>query len=115
MHPCEGTTLLISAAKPYKVQDSEVKMRKLFVLIATIVGIGSFAAAGSIASVDFVCPVFNSEAVGAHNPNAVQIGGGDYTIIPSGAQYLDVPDHATNGDGAGTSPGDKNYSAIWNS
>lgn len=70
---------------------------------------------------DFVCPVFNSSAVGVHNPQAVPIGGGDYSIVPSGADHLSVPDHATNMDGAGSPggsharPGETNYSAIWNS
>lgn len=65
----------------------------------------------------FVCPVFNDgSAVGENNPNAVQIAGGDYTIVgPS----VPVPLHATNGDGAGTpggdhsAPGDTDYTAIW--
>ncbi|MBI4090932.1 MAG: hypothetical protein HY422_02825 [Candidatus Komeilibacteria bacterium] len=65
----------------------------------------------------FVCPVFNSDAVGMHNPNAVQIGGGDYTII---GPTLTVPVNATNQDGAGSpggthaGPGDGSYSPIWN-
>ncbi len=82
---------------------------------------------------DFVCPVWNSDSqAGAKNPNAVEIGGGDYTIIPglnrgnSGkvgtqrADTLNVPDGATNMNGDGTpggthaSPGDSDYSAIWN-
>ena len=76
---------------------------------------------------DFVCPVFNSSAaVGEKNPNAQPIGGGDSTIIPGAntgtprANQLDVPDLATNMDGAGSpagshaSPGDTDYSAIWN-
>jgi hypothetical protein len=65
----------------------------------------------------FVCPVFNDgSAVGAHNPNAVEIGDGDYSII---GPNVSVPTHATNGDGAGTpggphsSPGDSDYTAIW--
>lgn len=65
----------------------------------------------------FVCPVFNSNsAVGEHNPNAVQIGGGDYTIP---GPNVSVPIHATNGDGAGTpggehsAPGDSDYTAVW--
>jgi len=65
----------------------------------------------------FVCPVFNSgSAVGAHNPNAVEIANGDYTIP---GPNVSVPIHATNGDGAGSprgdhsSPGDSDYSAIW--
>ena len=65
----------------------------------------------------FVCPVFNDKsAVGAKNPNAVQIGGGDYSII---GPNVSVPTGATNGDGTGTpggahsSPGDRDYTAIW--
>lgn len=85
------------------------------VLLATV-GIPAFATEGT----DFVCPVFNSEAVGEHNPNAVEIGGGDFTVLPDKADRLNVPDGATNGDGAGSpggshsSPGDRDYSAIWN-
>lgn len=77
---------------------------------------------------DFVCPVFKSAAVGAHNPNAVPIFGGDYTILPGfraglgeqRADHLDVPDKATNMNGNGSpggahaAPGDPDYSAIWN-
>lgn len=69
---------------------------------------------------DFVCPVFNSSAVGEHNPNAVPIGGGDSTILPGNATGLNVPDQATNGDGAGSPagdharPGDRDYTAVWN-
>lgn len=65
----------------------------------------------------FVCPVFNdNSAVGEHNPNAVEIDGGDYTII---GPNVSVPVHATNADGAGTpvgdhsAPGDSDYTAIW--
>jgi len=71
----------------------------------------------SVTAAGFVCPVFNADAVGAHNPNAVRIGGNDYSII--GPDVV-VPTHATNGDGAGSpggahsSPGDANYTAIWN-
>jgi hypothetical protein len=65
----------------------------------------------------FVCPVFNPNSqVAAHNPNAVEIGGGDYTIIGPNVR---VPVHATNGNGSGTpggphsAPGDSDYTAIW--
>ncbi len=70
-----------------------------------------------ITAAGFVCPVFNADAVGAHNPNAVQIGGGDYSII---GPDVTVPVHATNGNGAGSpggahsQPGDSDYTAIWN-
>ena len=65
----------------------------------------------------FVCPVFNSNsAVAEHNPNAVPIANGDYTIV---GPEVSVPIHATNGDGTGSpggahsSPGDTDYTAIW--
>ena len=65
----------------------------------------------------FVCPVFNSDSgVADHNPNAVEIGGGDFSIIgPS----VTVATTATNDNGAGSpggahaSPGDSTYTAIW--
>ena len=76
----------------------------------------AFADSGGTA---FVCPVFNSDSVGEHNPNVFEIAGGDYSIIPGKSQGWSVPDHATNGDGAGgpfgphSSPGDTDYTAIW--
>ncbi len=73
-------------------------------------------AAGGKMKVDgFVCPVL-SAVVGEHNPNAVAIGEGHYSII---GPNVSVPVHATNDNGAGTppgphaAPGDKNYTAIW--
>ena len=77
----------------------------------------TFAASGN----DFVCMVFNeNSAVGEHNPNASPLPSGEYTMAPAGAHHLNVPDTATNADGTGTaggahaSPGDSNYTAIWN-
>jgi len=65
----------------------------------------------------FVCPVFNStSAVGEHNPNAVGIYGGDYTVL---GPEVSIPIKATNGDGAGSPegehsvPGDSDYTAVW--
>ncbi len=64
----------------------------------------------------FVCPVLNENA-GTHNPNAVPIANGDYTII---GPNINVPVHATNGNGVGSpagdhaAPGDSDYSPIWN-
>ena len=72
---------------------------------------------------DFVCPVIPSDAVGAHNPIAGPLGDtGTYTVVPatSQANHMNVPDNATNGDGAGvpggpqSAPGDTDYTAIWN-
>lgn len=79
----------------------------------------AFAASASAAvekTDGFVCPVFNSSAVGEHNPNAVPIGGGDYTVL---GPNVSVPVNATNADGAGSpggahsSPGDSDYTPIW--
>jgi hypothetical protein len=86
--------------------------------IAAVFMLGATTASAD-SGTDFVCPVLDP-TVGAHNPNAVPIANGDYTVIPAGAMHLDVPDQATNGDGAGApagahaSPGDPDYSAIWN-
>lgn len=90
---------------------------RLAVVSAIMLG---FLVSATPAFADFVCPVLKPQ-VGAHNPNAVAIGGGDYTVIPGKADHLNVPDHATNMDGAGTPPGtharpgDRDYTAIWNS
>jgi hypothetical protein len=69
----------------------------------------------------FVCPVLGGEA-GEHG-NATGITG---PIGPEGDEFftvigpdVNVPTHATNGNGAGTpggdhsSPGDTDYTAIW--
>ena len=94
-------------------------MRKeLFVFTLAIMLSAAFVIAMPVEKTDgFVCPVFNDNSkVGEHNPNAVEIGNGDYTII---GPEVSVPLHATNGDGAGTpggshsSPGDTDYTAVW--
>jgi hypothetical protein len=69
----------------------------------------------SITAGQFVCPVIKTAAV-LNSPNAMMIGGGDYSII---GPTVTVPTHATNDNGAGlagaahASPGDANYTAIW--
>jgi hypothetical protein len=80
-----------------------------------------------MALADFVCPVLPiSEQGRAHsNANLITISGGDTSILPGAAgnaasSPVDVPDQATNQDGAGSpagahaSPGDPGYTAIWN-
>jgi len=63
----------------------------------------------------FVCPVISTDAV-LNAKNGIQINGA-YSII---GPTVSVPVGATNGDGAGSpggpfsSPGDTNYTAIWN-
>lgn len=107
----------------YKVNNT-IEMKKL-VSFALVVLVGMIAAPAVVGAthpgverVDgFVCPVFNDNSqVGLHNPNAVEIGGGDYSII---GPNVSIPAGATNQDGAGipggthASPGDSDYTAIW--
>jgi hypothetical protein len=73
----------------------------------------------------FVCPVLSVPAQAVDNSGRfTSIGNGEYTFAPGAAGSADtfngnVPDHATNADGAGSpagahaSPGDTNYTAIW--
>lgn len=92
---------------------------RLRVLALTLMVAILVLATAAPAYADFVCPVLNS-TVGQHNPNATPIAGGHYTVAPAGASNISVPDHATNKDGTGSpggthaAPGDRNYSAIWN-
>jgi hypothetical protein len=74
----------------------------------------------------FVCPVLTlpTQAVD-HSGRFGSIGDGQYTFAPGAAGSADtfngnVPNHATNDDGAGSpnpgahaSPGDTSYTAIW--
>ncbi|MDH5378649.1 MAG: hypothetical protein OEX00_10025 [Gammaproteobacteria bacterium] len=63
----------------------------------------------------FVCPVISTDAV-LNAKNGIEINGA-YSIL---GPDVSVPVHATNGDGTGSpgstfaSPGDTNYTAIWN-
>jgi len=74
-------------------------------------------AAGGVTMVDgFVCPTITTENV-LNSPKGGELGiEGYYTI---GGPDVTVPVHATNGDGSGrpggpfSTPGDKDYSAIW--
>ena len=86
-------------------------------------GIASADAHQGNPGTDFVCPVIGNDAVGAHNPIAGPLGvAGYYTVVPATSQtnQLNVPDQATNGNGAGNpggpfaAPGDTDYTAIWN-
>jgi hypothetical protein len=73
----------------------------------------------------FVCPVLTvSEQAAEHSGKFTSIGDGEYTFGPGNAGSADtfngnVPNHATNADGAGSpggdhsAPGDSDYTAIW--
>ena len=69
----------------------------------------------TVAGGAFVCPVISTDAV-LNAKNGVQINGAYSVVGPT----ISVPVHATNGDGAGSpggsfsSPGDTDYTAIWN-
>ena len=78
-------------------------------------------------SADFVCPVLPVADAAVANSEAgfITIAGGDTSILPGAAgdptdSPVDVPDGATNDDGAGSPggahavPGDPGYTAIWN-
>ena len=99
--------------------------RAIIVAVATVAILGGSAAGAARA--DFVCPVLPVSDEGKANANAefITIGGGDTSILPgmAGDQVaspVDVPDHATNAEGAGSpggthdSPGDSGYTGIWN-
>ena len=97
-------------------------MRKLLV-VAIVAGALTVGSAGVVFA-DLVCPVLTG-AAGDHSPNAIEIADGDASILPGKAGNpdkppVDVPDGATNDDGAGSpggahaSPGDPVYSGVWN-
>jgi hypothetical protein len=73
----------------------------------------------------FVCPVLTvSEQAFTHSGRFDELGNGQYTFAPGAAGSAEtfngnVPNHATNADGAGSpggshsAPGDSDYTAIW--
>lgn len=107
-------------------------MRKkiLAVLGATAVVAGlsagsALAAPPERASDPFVCPVLTLPDQAVDNSDRFnELPSGEYTFGPGAAGSAEtfngnVPDHATNGDGAGSpggdhsAPGDTDYTAIW--
>ena len=98
-------------------------MKKTMYVIAIgiafgLLGVVAMPTAQAVVKTDgFVCPVFNDGSqAGAKNPNAVLIGGGDFSVI---GPDVSIPINATNGNGAGSPggahfvPGDNDYTAIW--
>lgn len=101
----------------------------LALLVATLLFALGVVAAQEEKVDAFVCPVFNDDAaVGDSNPNVITIYGGDHSLLPGRAgehgpgvdEFMSVPEGATNGDGGGSpagphsSPGDTDYTAVWN-
>jgi hypothetical protein len=97
---------------------TRVSLRTILMAVAITIALVPMISLAAVEKTDgFVCPVFNDNSkAGEKNPNAVEIGGGDSTILGPDVR---VPLHATNGDGAGTpggahsTPGDTDYTAIW--
>jgi len=92
---------------------------------AAVPAASATAAAPDRADDPFVCPVLTVPQQAAERSGRFSsIGNGEYTFAPGAAGSADtfngnVPNHATNADGAGSpagahaSPGDSDYTAIW--
>ena len=104
--------------------------RKLVVVgaaaaLALVPASSAVAAPPDRAEAPFVCPVLSiSEQAFANSGRFDSLGNGQYTFGPGAAGSADtfngnVPNHATNADGAGSpggshaAPGDTDYTAIW--
>lgn len=105
--------------------SKKVRLLGIPAITLALFAVAQFAGAGP-ASADFVCPVLPvpDQAQDHSNAGFITIGGGDTSILPGkagdpGSSPVDVPDRATNYDGAGSpgsahaSPGDPGYTAIW--
>jgi hypothetical protein len=105
-------------------------LKRMLVVPVTSAALMSMPGAAMAAPPDradnpFVCPVLSVSAQAVDNSGRFDsIGNGQYTFAPGAAGSADtfngnVPDHATNADGAGSpagahaSPGDTDYTAIW--
>ena len=97
-----------------------------FIVIPVVVVVAALATV-TPGSADFVCPVLPVADAAVDNSEAgcITTAGGDTSILPGAAgdptdSPVDVPDGATNDDGAGSPggahavPGDPDYTAIWN-
>lgn len=106
-------------------------MRKLLSAAGAVAMLAGFSASSAVAAPPdraddpFVCPVLTLDGNATQNSDQfVEIGEGDYSILPGNAGSAEtfngnVPNDATNGDGAGSpggshsAPGDTDYTAIW--
>lgn len=107
-------------------------MRRKMLFATGVVAVSAAVSAGSAlagppdrADDPFVCPVLTLPEQATTNSDQFKpIAGGDYTLGPGAAGSPDtfngnVPNKATNGDGAGSpggahsAPGDTDYTAIW--
>ena len=96
--------------------------------VAMVMGISAGSALASPptrAEAPFICPVLTLNENAVDNSGRFkEIGDGQYTFAPGAAGSAEtfngnVPNHATNQDGAGSpggahsAPGDTDYTAIW--
>jgi hypothetical protein len=93
--------------------------------LAVLPGGTAFAATPDRAEAPFVCPVLTvSDQAATHAGRFDALGNGQYTFGPGAAGSPEtfngnVPNHATNADGAGSpegshsAPGDTDYTAVW--
>ena len=101
-------------------------IRRIMFIVIPIVVVAALATI-TTGSADFVCPVLpvSQNAVANTDGVFITIFDGDTSILPGKAgdqanSPVDVPDGATNDDGAGAAdgphavPGDSGYTAIWN-
>jgi hypothetical protein len=108
-------------------------MRKKMLVAATVAAVAAGVSAstaladppGGRADDPFVCPVLTLPEQAVDNSGQFNsIGDGQYTFGPGNAGSSDtfngnVPNNATNGNGAGSpggdhsAPGDTDYTAIW--
>lgn len=109
--------------------------KKMLAALGAAALVAGFSANSAIASPPdrasdpFVCPVLTLseqavESTGGVGEKFNMIGEGEYTFGPGAAGNPNtfngnVPNHATNGDGAGSpsgdhsAPGDTDYTAVW--
>jgi len=97
-----------------------IRIALVLTALSALTATSAFAAGPGGDSSGFVCPVLGGQAGDLHGQSSpdplVPISGGDYTV---GGPDVNVPKHATNGDGIGdpmglhSSPGDTDYTAIW--
>lgn len=103
--------------------------RRLIVLIGATAGLAALPAGAVAGPPDraedpFVCPVLTLPDEAGNSGRFNSLGSGEYTFGPGNAGSAEtfkgqVPNHATNDDGAGSpggshlAPGAPGYTAIW--
>lgn len=104
--------------------------RRILTLVSAAVALAGLPASSALAAPPtraedpFVCPVLTISEQAAQSGHFNSLGNGEYTLGPGNAGSAEafngnVPNGATNADGAGSpggshsAPGDSDYTAIW--